>query len=437
MTGIASEVLSAARRELAQGRPRSAVKELARARKTLLRLEDFDGLAKLLELAREIRASAPECARAAGRLIEKTEHDLQLHSRGRSAQQIEEDAKKEAKERARKARDRHLAAEKKKRPPSVRQYNRAIYVGFGAAAFLLGCWVCIAILSRAQLWPPWQLNCHGRLAGSPTWSPDGRYIAYASSGCSNHIYVISVAGGTARQITDGSGEQPAWSPDGRSILYRSSSGFSVVPAAGGKSRLLRSDDGAYAAAWSPDGRRIAFTHGRIGDRFARSFGSTLYVMDRNGGHVRRLLGHSCNPGTPAWSPDGAKLAFTCDNGLFVMRLSDGMLQRIGRADYAKNAYSTAADSMTPSWSPDGRTIALSGGLWGIELFRADRLATPRAIVADSPYAVIVAVWSPDGRRLAYSIDNTPANSTADNAEEYGDLYVIDPDGSHQRLLDSF
>ncbi|MGD0167617.1 MAG: hypothetical protein ABSC51_10090 [Gaiellaceae bacterium] len=428
MTGVSSELLSAARDELARGRPRAALKKLTQARKTLLLLEDFDGLAKLLELAREIRASAPDSARIADRLIGQTEQDIARHSRGRPASFIEEKTRQEAKERARKARDRYLAAETKKKPPSPRRYRRTTYIGAGVALFFIACFAFLTISSRSQLWPPWQLKRHAVSSGWPTWSPDGRYIAYATGGYASHISVISAAGGRVRRLTNGSGQRPAWSPNGKTILYRSSAGFSVIPARGGKSRLLRSDDGAYGAAWSPDGSRIAFTHGLIGDRFAFSFGSTLYVMHSDGSHVRRLLGHSCNPGTPAWSPDGKQLAFTCDDGLYAMRLRDGKLRRIAVANYSKDSYSTAANSLTPSWSSDGRTIALSGGIWGIELFQVDKKAVPKSILTGSFSSVIVAAWSPDGRRLAYSISDN-----SDNSGNSGGLYVIEalkPEPTH-------
>ena len=77
------------------------------------------------------------------------------------------------------------------------------------------------------------------LQSEPTWSPDGRYIAYSSDrGGKFDIWVQQVSGGDPMQITKGPGHhwQPDWSPDGKNIVYRSeegAGGIYVVPALGG------------------------------------------------------------------------------------------------------------------------------------------------------------------------------------------------------------
>jgi DNA-binding winged helix-turn-helix (wHTH) protein len=77
------------------------------------------------------------------------------------------------------------------------------------------------------------------LQSEPTWSPDGRYIAYSSHrGGKFDIWVQQVSGGDPIQITKGPGHhwQPDWSPDGKNIVYRSeegAGGIYVVPALGG------------------------------------------------------------------------------------------------------------------------------------------------------------------------------------------------------------
>ena len=82
----------------------------------------------------------------------------------------------------------------------------------------------------------------------PTWSPDGRYIAYSSNrGGKFDIWVQQVSGGDPVQVTKGRGYnwQPNWSPDGKYIAYRcedGDGGLFIVPALGGeglpgKSRL--------------------------------------------------------------------------------------------------------------------------------------------------------------------------------------------------------
>jgi Tol biopolymer transport system component len=262
------------------------------------------------------------------------------------------------------------------------------------------------------------IQCPTGEQGGPTWSPDGKKIAFAKNReCGTQITVISAEGGQLQTVTNGYGVLPDWSPDGRTILYKSSDGFSVVPAQGGKSRLLRSDNSDMGASWSPDGKQIAFVHG-FADGETLKFNSTLYTMNPDGTNVRRLLGHSCNPGTPAWSPDGGRLAFSCKDGVYVMRLATGNLVSVENGDYS-------ISPITPSWSPDGRQIAIADG--SIEIMNADGSGQVRDFREWN--SVTDVAWSPDGRQLAFVI--------AGWRPRVNGLYVIDRDGSHRRRLVAF
>ena len=100
------------------------------------------------------------------------------------------------------------------------------------------------------------------LQTEPTFSPDGRFIAYAAD-CSGNfdIWVQPVTGGNAVQITRSvtHDTQPDWSPDGSTLVFRSErlgGGLFVVPALGGVERQLTSF-GSYPF-WSPDSSEILF-----------------------------------------------------------------------------------------------------------------------------------------------------------------------------------
>jgi TolB protein len=182
----------------------------------------------------------------------------------------------------------------------------------------------------------WLMNADGshqrRLVRgiSPAWSPDGSMIAYASPGdllcppgrglrCSG-ISIMNADGSGQRRLphTDG-GEYPSWSPDGKRIAFNSNlSGdhvMYIVDIDGPHLVDLSSVGEGWQVDWSPDGRSILFTsHRDHPDNY-----TDIYVMRPDGSGVRRL---THNRGyTPAWSPDGSHIVFSAP-GLFVMR-ADG------------------------------------------------------------------------------------------------------------------
>ena len=145
------------------------------------------------------------------------------------------------------------------------------------------------------------------------WSPDGQQITFAAivvqpDRLTSDIYVMNADGsGQRSQFIFFLQDSPAWSPDGRRIAFPSS-GIRVVNADGsGLRRLTR--EGRGTPAWSPDGRRIAFVSRRDGNL-------EIYVMNADGSGQRRLTRNAVRDSDPVWSPDGRKVAFVskCKSG---------------------------------------------------------------------------------------------------------------------------
>ncbi len=247
----------------------------------------------------------------------------------------------------------------------------------------------------------------------PSWSPDGRTLAYQSDQAGNlDIWVSQVgtsyaANRTADSPADDFG--PAWSPDGQWIAFfsqREEGGYFVMPSVGGKPRKVfswpASDPYPTPAQWSPDSTQLAFALGQRGEPW-------LEILTLASGVSRKLP----LPKRPLnnvivdinWSPDGRWLAyarslsaFAATSEIWLTRTSIG--ESFQLTDGAKKEGS-------PTWSPDSRDLYFvsdRGGTLDLWVFTIDENGrpegAPRQVTAG--IEMIHAGLGTDGQKLAYT-----------------------------------
>jgi TolB protein len=211
----------------------------------------------------------------------------------------------------------------------------------------------------------------GSIALFPSYSPDGKRLAYVSyrSGAPNIIIKSDdglVVGSTQYRATTTS---PAISPSGQLAFSSSKDGNAmeiyVANGDGSGARRLTNTRNAVniSPRWNPKtGREIAFVSDRGG-------APQIYVMDSGGGNERPLLTMGGQMDTPSWSPDGRFIAFTWDGGggtfqVYLADVASGQVLRL----------TNAGRNESPTWSPDSRHLAFQSnrsGRWEIWAMHLD------------------------------------------------------------------
>lgn len=283
----------------------------------------------------------------------------------------------------------------------------------------------------------WDRWTSGRAQLKPYWTPDSSHILFGHAG---RIYIVDAAGSYLRSISGPFDEasvysqtaeldfSPSLSPDGNSVayttlryaageLYEHTYEIATQPIDGSdRQRLTRNDWHDVSPAWSPDGSRIAFISTRDGT-------SRVFTIAPDGKDERNIAPSiSAQTDAPVWSPDGSRVAFV------------GVELETTDVDWLDTYHSHA----TPTPRVSRRTIRREA----VYVVKADGSGLAKLEWSDSPYSeprTRVGVndlnspeegvgpfrWSPDGSQVAFV------------ARYYGEgdeLYVASHDGWDARRV---
>jgi TolB protein len=233
---------------------------------------------------------------------------------------------------------------------------------------------------------------------SPALSPNGQQFAFTHLGAGRGGIEIQQLGTSALLPVQGTQSglniTPTFSPDGKTLAYAHSdeNGTDIYTVnVVDRCCSQRLTVGRYAdnlsPTFSPDGRRIAFVSTRAGP-------AQIYVMGVDGTDQELLapfvFGVSGASNAPEWSPDGANVIFHRE----VDRSPQIFVVGVGKRDVRQ--YTSAGRNEDPTWSPDGRHFAFISDRSGVRQIWVMDIVTGRVRQLHSQGAARLPTWS---RRL--------------------------------------
>jgi TolB protein len=197
---------------------------------------------------------------------------------------------------------------------------------------------------------------------SPTWSRDGKFVTFTSfRDGSPDLYIYEMANGKMRKLAGYKGINSGsnWAANGKAIAFTGSNSSDtdiyLTKSSGGDRKLFISGQGIDVdPTFSPDGKKIAFVSGRFGNPHIFVADLTWTGdMDAKVLGDKRLTYAGWWNATPAWSPEGDRIAFAGFDkeinrfDLFIMNPDGSKLERLTLK---------AGDNERPSFSPNGQNI---------------------------------------------------------------------------------
>ncbi len=210
----------------------------------------------------------------------------------------------------------------------------------------------------------------------PAFSPDGERIAFRSERDGGGVFVMGATGESVKRLTD-SGNNPTWSPDGKELacattsflnpieLFTRAGQLFITNVATGERRSVAGMDDVHQPSWSPHGQRIAF--------WARPEGTgqrDLWTVSATGGDPVQVTADAYTDWDPVWSPDGRHLYFSSNRG------GSMNLWRVPVAEETGKVLGPAEPVTTPapysayiSFSRDGRRLLYADKSFTANLYR--------------------------------------------------------------------
>lgn len=247
---------------------------------------------------------------------------------------------------------------------------------------------------------------------TPTWSPDGKLIAFSASFeymRTLQIYTVEVDTGTIKQITTSPKNKwgLSWSPDGKYLVYTEEgdpTDLVMISSDGKDSKKITYTPGYETfPTWSPVGDKIAYLY--RDERFTKN--SELWLMNPLGKNRIQVTDFPISiNNTITWSPDGRSIAFISeieDNSghqcgqLYKTNVNENMVINLSQL----SNFPGCAEN--PAWSPDGKYILFVGSNvkktplslqvnWEIYLMRSDGSEWWSA--TRNIQGPILAIWDP-------------------------------------------